>query len=83
MEKFVDTDRFKQLNVGFVLDEGLASENDTYRLFYGERCVWWFKVVCPGAPGHGSRFIENTAGPKLVGFGEIALNTFLLFRLTF
>lgn len=65
MEKFIKTDRFKQLNVGFVLDEGLASENDVYRVFYAERCVWWFKVICPGAPGHGSRFIENTAGPKL------------------
>lgn len=40
MEKFVLTERFKQLNVGFVLDEGLASEDDTYRLFYAERCVW-------------------------------------------
>lgn len=40
MEKFAVTDRFKQLNVGFVLDEGLASENDVYRVFYGERCVW-------------------------------------------
>nr|CAD2137238.1 unnamed protein product [Meloidogyne enterolobii] len=66
MEKFVETDCFKQLNVGFVLDEGLASENDVYRLFYAERCVWWFKIICPGSPGHGSRFIENSAGPKLV-----------------
>nr|CAD2164329.1 unnamed protein product [Meloidogyne enterolobii] len=65
MEKFVETDCFKQLNVGFVLDEGLASENDVYRLFYAERCVWWFKIICPGSPGHGSRFIENSAGPKL------------------
>ena len=40
MEKFVETVRFKQLKVGFVLDEGLASEDDTYRLFFGERCVW-------------------------------------------
>uniref|UniRef100_A0A1I8BS11 M20_dimer domain-containing protein n=1 Tax=Meloidogyne hapla TaxID=6305 RepID=A0A1I8BS11_MELHA len=65
MEKFVETDFFKQLKVGFVLDEGLASENDVYRLFYAERCVWWFKIICPGSPGHGSRFIENSAGPKL------------------
>ena len=40
MEKFVRTERFQQLNVGFALDEGLASENDKYRIFYGERCVW-------------------------------------------
>ncbi len=24
-----------------------------------------FKVTCPGKPGHGSRFIEDSAGPKL------------------
>ncbi|KAI1733309.1 peptidase family m20/M25/M40 domain-containing protein [Ditylenchus destructor] len=64
-ERFVHTDRFKQLNVGFGLDEGLASEDDAYKVYYGERCVWWMKVICPGSPGHGSRFIENTAGPKL------------------
>ncbi|KAL3125025.1 hypothetical protein niasHT_000630 [Heterodera trifolii] len=65
MEKFVHTDKFRSLNIGFALDEGLASETDTYSVFYGERCAWWLKITCPGAPGHGSRFVENTAGPKL------------------
>uniref|UniRef100_A0A915CTD0 Peptidase M20 dimerisation domain-containing protein n=1 Tax=Ditylenchus dipsaci TaxID=166011 RepID=A0A915CTD0_9BILA len=65
MEKFVKTEKFKQLNLGFALDEGLASENDVYSVYYGERCVWWIKITCPGSPGHGSRFIENTAGSKL------------------
>lgn len=72
MEKFVRTNRFQKLNIGFVLDEGLASENDTYRIFYAERCVWWFKIICPGAPGHGSRFITNTAGPKLTSILDSA-----------
>lgn len=40
MEKFVETKEFKNLNAGFALDEGLASENDVYSVFYGERCVW-------------------------------------------
>lgn len=40
MMKFVKTNEFKNLNVGFALDEGYASENDTFFLFYGERSIW-------------------------------------------
>lgn len=40
MKKFVHTDDFKRLNVGFALDEGMASETDTFALFYGERNIW-------------------------------------------
>ena len=32
-----------------------------------------FKVVCQGNPGHGSRFIENTAGEKLVSESMIII----------
>ena len=52
---FVNTDRFKSLNVGFGMDEGLASSTDVVDLFYGERNEYWFEVHIPGAPGHGSR----------------------------
>uniref|UniRef100_A0A915DBZ4 Peptidase M20 dimerisation domain-containing protein n=1 Tax=Ditylenchus dipsaci TaxID=166011 RepID=A0A915DBZ4_9BILA len=45
--------------------DGIASEDDVYTLYYGQRCTWWVKVTCPGNPGHGSRFFENTPGPKL------------------
>lgn len=40
IEKFVKTEVFKNLNIGFALDEGLAVENDVYRLYYGERSPW-------------------------------------------
>lgn len=40
MKKFVKTEVFKKLNIGFALDEGLAVENDIYRLYYGERSPW-------------------------------------------
>lgn len=40
MRKFVHTDEFRRLNVGFALDEGVASPNDEYVLCYGERCIW-------------------------------------------
>jgi len=40
MARFVETNEFRKLNVGFTLDEGLASEDDVIPLFYGERAVW-------------------------------------------
>lgn len=40
MEKFVKTKEFKALNVGFCLDEGIASPTDEFPIFYGERYVW-------------------------------------------
>lgn len=40
MKYFVKSPEFLKLNVGFALDEGLASEDDVYKVFYGERCVW-------------------------------------------
>ena len=66
MMLFVKTPLFQSLNVGFGLDEGLASEDEEIPLYYGERSKFWIKVICPGSPGHGSRFLENTAGEKVV-----------------
>lgn len=40
MEKFVHTKDFKNLNVDFALDEGMASPNDDFVLFNGERSIW-------------------------------------------
>ena len=76
MMLFVKTDLFKSLNVGFGLDEGLASEDEEIPLYYGERSKFWIKVICPGSPGHGSRFLENTAGEKAARIME----RFLQFR---
>ncbi|VDM49434.1 unnamed protein product [Toxocara canis] len=76
MEKFVNDESFKKLNVGFALDEGLASEEEAFKVHYGERCPWWIIVKCKGQPGHGSRFIENTAAEKL----QRVINNFLSFR---
>lgn len=65
MKAFMETDLFQNLNIGFVLDEGLANPKNEYSVFYGERTVWWVKVSCMGNPGHGSRFVENNAPEKL------------------
>ncbi|GAB1600777.1 aminoacylase-1-like [Argonauta hians] len=64
MKLFLKREEFKQLNVGFVLDEGLANPTEHFTVFNGERSCWWAKIKCPGNPGHGSRFIENNAAEK-------------------
>jgi hypothetical protein len=45
MKEFVVTDDFKNLNVALALDEGLANPTDKFTVFYGERAVWWLKVL--------------------------------------
>lgn len=40
MIAFVPSDAFKALNVGFTLDEGIASPTDVFSVFYGERTAW-------------------------------------------
>lgn len=40
MRPFVHTAAFKNLNIGFSLDEGLASPTDVLPVFYAERSVW-------------------------------------------
>ena len=73
---FVKTPEFKALNVGLSLDEGIASPDDVIPLYYGERNCFWIKITCNGSPGHGSRFLENTAGEK----SQKIINRLLDFR---
>lgn len=40
MGAFVKTEKFKELNVGFALDESHASEKEEFVVHYGERCTW-------------------------------------------
>uniref|UniRef100_A0A4W4E2P4 N-acyl-aliphatic-L-amino acid amidohydrolase n=1 Tax=Electrophorus electricus TaxID=8005 RepID=A0A4W4E2P4_ELEEL len=58
-----------------VLDR-LANPTEDFTVFYGERNPWWVTIRCPGSPGHGSRFVENTAAEKL----RRVINSFLDFR---
>lgn len=76
MGLYVNTDHFKSLNVGFALDEGIASETDVYSVYNAERNPWWLKVTCTGNPGHGSRFIKGTAAEK----AQKIINKFMAFR---
>ncbi|PQQ11642.1 aminoacylase-1 isoform X2 [Prunus yedoensis var. nudiflora] len=65
-EKFAESDVFKGLNVGLVLDEGLASPTENYRTFYAERCPMWLVIKATGAPGHGAKLYDNTAMENLL-----------------
>jgi len=76
MKLFVKMEEFKRLNIAFALDEGLASENDVYKIFYAERVKWWLEAKCIGNPGHGSKFIENTAAEKM----KKVVDKFLAYR---
>lgn len=65
-EKFVQSDIFQRMNVGVVLDEGLASTDDHYRAFYAERSPWWLVIKAVGPPGHGSKLYDNSAMENLL-----------------
>ena len=65
MGAFVESDRFKQLNVGLELDEGWATPEDVFPVFYAERCPWWFVVKASGEPGHGSKLYDGGATENL------------------
>lgn len=73
MGKFVDSEAFKALNVGLVLDEGLANPGKPFTVFYGERTPWWILVKAKGATGHGSRFVKDTPVPKLLAVANRAM----------
>ncbi|XP_017876003.1 aminoacylase-1-like [Ceratina calcarata] len=76
MKEFVHTKEFKDLNVGFAMDEGVASPDETFFLFYNERSIWQVNIECTGTPGHGSLLADNTAGEKM----RIVIDRFMDYR---
>lgn len=45
MKLFCQSKEFRDLNVGFALDEGLANDGDAFKVYYGERAPWWMRLV--------------------------------------
>ncbi|XP_006659580.1 aminoacylase-1 [Oryza brachyantha] len=66
VEAFVKSTEFKEMNVGLVLDEGLPSLGEEYRVFYGERSPWWLTIKAKGAPGHGAKLYDGSAMENLM-----------------
>ncbi|KAL6858987.1 hypothetical protein ACP4OV_017989 [Aristida adscensionis] len=66
VEVFVSSKEFKGMNVGLVLDEGLASPGEEYRVFYAERSPWWLTIKAKGAPGHGAKLYDGSAMENLM-----------------
>ncbi|XVE49627.1 hypothetical protein DITRI_Ditri01bG0096800 [Diplodiscus trichospermus] len=64
-EKLAYSDVLKNMNVDIVLDEGLPSSDENYRLFYAERTPWWLVIKATGAPGHGAKLYDNSAMENL------------------
>ncbi|KAI6693635.1 hypothetical protein NL676_021345 [Syzygium grande] len=64
--KLAESDEFRDMNVGIVLDEGVASPTEYYRAFYGQRGRWWLVIKATGAPGHGAKLYDNTAMENLL-----------------
>jgi aminoacylase len=60
-------------DIAIALDEGLASEDDAFSVYYGERLPWWVRIKASGNTGHGSRFIENTAVEHVISVVNKAL----------
>lgn len=54
------------MKVGVVLDEGLASPGEEYRVFYGERSPWWLVIRARGPPGHGAKLFDGSAMENLM-----------------
>ncbi|KAI8831265.1 hypothetical protein BC829DRAFT_437834 [Chytridium lagenaria] len=66
MVHWVDMEHFRNLGVGFVLDEGIASPGNNIRVFHAERSPWWVWIKATGNVGHGSQFIQDPAPAKLL-----------------
>ncbi|XP_065365578.1 aminoacylase-1-like [Calliphora vicina] len=76
MYKFSRSKDFRDLNVGFALDEGSAADNDEFVAYYAERSIWQINFKFNGPAGHGSILMDNTSGEKLANF----LNKIISFR---
>jgi aminoacylase len=73
MNVMMKSDWFESISIDIALDEGLASTDENFAVFYGERLPWWVKVKATGNTGHASRFIEMTAVEQLIGYSNKVL----------
>lgn len=68
-KEFVNSDEFKRLNIGYVIDEGHASGNpDTLEVKVSERKPIQIIVSGKGALAHGSHLLDFNVAHELVRF---------------
>lgn len=65
MKRFVTSDVFRSLNLGVVMDEGLAYTENKFVVFTGERTSIWARMAAVGPVGHASKLIPQTAIDRL------------------
>ncbi|KAH8267278.1 hypothetical protein KR018_000679 [Drosophila ironensis] len=65
MQAFVSSPEFVSLNVGFSLDEGIASPTDEFPVFRLHELLTGTVFTIGGSAGHGLRLMPNTSGEKL------------------
>ncbi|KAK4878817.1 hypothetical protein RN001_011323 [Aquatica leii] len=75
-KEFTKSSQFKLLNVGFVIDEGIPSEDDVLTAYCDNKRCWRFAIHCFGTYGDAALPLEDTAGQKV----QFLLNKFYQFR---
>lgn len=77
--EFIQSNVSKAMNIGFVLDVGMASSsNDTFDVFYAERHKWHIEFKCNGESGLASMLLRNTPAEKV----QFLINQFMALRLS-
>jgi len=66
LKSFLKTEAFRNLNVGFALDGGMASVDEKFLLFYGEKSTWEVEIKCVNTLCNGLPMITpvESAGAK-------------------
>ncbi|PWA03432.1 hypothetical protein BB558_000402 [Smittium angustum] len=70
MKMFLETEFFKNMNIGFALDEGMPNPGPELYAFHVERLRNPVRFTTHGTTGHGSQFIKDTAIAKLMDIGN-------------
>jgi len=78
MKDLVNTSYFRNLNVGFALDGGMASVDEYFFLFYGEKSTWQVEIKCVNTLVNGLPMVTpvESAGAKF----RYVLDHFMNFR---
>lgn len=76
-QQFIHTPEFKNLNLGFVIDEGLPSGNESFLYIkVSERKPIHIKLISHGPPAHSSKLLAFNAAHELIKL----LNVFVTFQ---